>query len=368
MAWMRIHEAAVKIPDLLIHGKVSFNFDGIPLMAEKLSLGRKMNLLKAGFNEMLKSNDLYGLPPILQIEPTNICNLKCPLCPSGSNSLTRPKGFMAMETFDRILDEMEDVLIAVYLFCFGEPFMHKKLDQMIQECSTRNILTLTSTNGHYIQTLDDALKIVDAQLTVLIIALDGSTQEIYGTYRKAGDIEKVKNCISLIERAKARRNSRFPYTAVRSVVTRENENDLVNIERVAKELGANMFTYKSLGCLTQDHGFKEFEPLEKDFRRFEYSSDSRLSKMPVQCPFAFRQPIVFWDGTVVGCEYDHLTEKAFGKVEEQSFREMWNSNNARELRRSIRKWKNRPHFCVNCPYQDRVQKGTYLMCKELRPF
>jgi radical SAM protein with 4Fe4S-binding SPASM domain len=367
MSWMRLNEAAQKIPDLLIRGKFSFNFDGIPLRAKKLSLKKKTNLLKAGFDEMLKSNRLRGLPPIIQIEPTNICNLNCPLCPSGSHSLARPKGFMSMETFHRLLDELGEVLVAMYLFCFGEPFMHKKLDRMIKECSIRNILTLTSTNGHYIQTLDDALKVVDAQLTVLIIALDGSTQEIYEAYRKTGDIEKVKNCISLIERAKTLRNSKFPYTAVRSVVTRDNENDLANIERLAEELGVNMFTYKSLGCLTHCNDFKEYEPLKKDVRRFEYSGASRKSKKPVQCPFAFRQPIIFWDGTVVGCEYDHLSENAFGKAGEQSFREIWNSNNAMELRRSIRERQNRPKFCVNCPYQDRVQKGTHLICKELRP-
>jgi radical SAM protein with 4Fe4S-binding SPASM domain len=367
MAWMRLHEAAEKIPDLLIQGKVSFNFDGIPLRAKNLSLKRKMNLLRAGLDGILKSNRLQGLPPIIQIEPTNICNLKCPLCPSGSGSLARPKGFMSMDTFHRILDEVEEVLIAMYLFCFGEPFMHKKLHQMIRECSTRNILTLTSTNGHYVQTLDDALKIVDTQLTVLIIALDGSTQEIYGTYRRGGDIEKVKNCISLIERAKTLRHSSLPYTAVRSVVTHDNENDLANIERLAEELGVNMFTCKSLGCMTHSNDFKEYEPLKRDVRRFEYAGASRISKRLVKCPFAFRQPIVFWDGTVVGCEYDHLTEKAFGKVGEQPFHKIWNSNNAIELRRSIRERRNRPKFCTNCPYQDRVQKGTYLMCKELRP-
>lgn len=367
MSWTKIPEALAKLPELLVKGRLSFDFDGIPLIAENLSPKKKTNLIKVGLDHMLRSNRAHGLPPIIQIEPTNICNLKCPLCPSGTHSLPRPTGLMSLKTFYRIFDELEDVLIAVYLFCFGEPFMNKELPRMIEACSTRNILTLTSTNGHFLQTLDDALRIVDAGLSVLIIALDGSTQEVYQAYRKGGDIEKVKNCISLIEKAKAYRKSMFPYTAVRCVVTRDNEHDLPNVEMLAVDSGVNMFTYKSLGCLVRSNEFKDYEPREKNMSRFEYAGSQRITKRLIQCPFAFRQPIFLWDGTVVGCEYDYEMEMAFGKIGEKKFSEIWNSPKALKLRRSIRERRNRPNFCVRCPYQDRVLKGTYLMCKELRP-
>ncbi len=85
-----------------------------------------------------------------------------------------------------------------------------------------------------------------------------------------------------------------------------------------------------------------------------------------QCPFPFRQPIVFWDGTVVGCEYDHNLDMAFGKIGERNFIDIWNSPNALKLRHSIRKEHDRPSFCCNCPYKNRVKEGTVLWCKELQ--
>jgi radical SAM protein with 4Fe4S-binding SPASM domain len=366
MAWMKTPEALTRLPEILIQGRLSFNFDGVPLIAKQMSLQQKMNLIKVGLDEIFQSNWAHGLPPIIQLETTNICNLKCPLCPTGSYSLERSKGFMSLGTFQRILDDLGDVLIAVYLFCFGEPFMNKDLPKMIEECTARNILTLTSTNGHYLQTLDEALRVVDAGLTTLIIAIDGSTQDIYQRYRQGGDIEKVKRCTSLIEEAKARRKSKFPYTAIRCVVNNENQENLPDLERLARDLGVNMFTTKSLGCLTGSDKFKDYETSEKSMRRLEYSGSSGSSRRLTQCPFPFRQPIVFWDGTVVGCEYDHDLDMALGNIGERNFIDIWNSPNALKLRHSIRKEHDRPSFCCNCPYKNRVKEGTVLWCKELR--
>ena len=239
---------------------------------------------------------------------------------------------------------------------------------MIKLCSSRDILSITSTNGHFFQTMDDALRIIDSGLTMMVIAMDGSTQSIYQSYRIGGDIEKVKRFATLIEEAKVRRNSRFPYTAVRCVVTNDNKDDILNIEKLALHLGVNMFATKSLGCMIGTEKYKAYEPSEKKWKRFEYARSSSKSKKPIQCIFPFRQPYIFWDGTVTGCEYDHNLEMAFGKIGEQNFEKIWNSLNAVKLRKSIRENRDQPGFCRTCPFQDNVRRGTAIFCKELRPF
>ena len=40
-----------------------------------------------------------GLPRLLMIEPTNLCNLHCPLCPTGAGTLKRPAGRMLFELY-----------------------------------------------------------------------------------------------------------------------------------------------------------------------------------------------------------------------------------------------------------------------------
>jgi len=366
MAWLRASQALTKMPELLLKSRVTFDFDGVPQIAERLSIQKKANLIRVGIDTMLGSSRAHGLPPIIQVEPTNVCNLACPLCPTGQGTLERPKGFMSVETFQRILDDLGDILVAVHLYSWGEPFLNEDLPNMIEMCTNHNICTLTSTNGHFLQRLDEALKVVDAGLKTLIIAIDGSTQEIYQSYRKGGDLEKVRRCTANIEEAKALRGSRFPFTALRSVVTRDNQNDLTNLERLASDLGADMFTCKTLGCLPCSGVFKEYEPTDGNYLRFEYAGSSRIGRPLIQCPFPFRQPTIFWDGTVVGCEYDYNLTAGWGNIATQHFTEIWNSPQAIKLRHSIRECRDRPSFCSPCPYQDRAQDFVELYCKELK--
>jgi len=364
---MKNSEAILKSPEILFRSQLSFTYDGIPLVARHLSSRQKSNLVKLGFSSLLKSNRVSGLPAVIQIEPTDICNLKCPLCPSGEDTTNQKHGFMSYAIFQKILQELGDILIAAYLYGWGEPFLNKEIFRMIEACTAHNILTLIPTNGHCLQTLDEALAVIDAGLTAIIIAIDGSTQEIYQVYRRGGDVEKVKRCAALIEEAKRKRGSLFPYTCMRTVITRDNQDDLPNIEQLARDLGVNMFATKTVGCKTHDKAFRDFEPTAANLRRFEYDGGMREERPPLQCIFPMRQPTIKWDGTVIGCEFDYDVENPWGNIGEQEFADIWNSPLALELRHNIRSGK-KSTFCEHhCPYQDRVRDSSSIQCKKLRP-
>ncbi len=237
MAWLNLADGLLRLPALLAAGRLSYTFDGIPMNARRLPWKKRANLVRAGMDAMLNRPVMSGPPPTVQVEPCNVCNLQCPLCPTGSDTMKRPRGMMSMETFQKILDELGDVLVTMILYCWGEPFLNKDLPRMIEAATQRGILTATSTNGHCLQTMDEALQVVDAGLTGLVVAIDGSTQDIYGVYRKSGSVDKVKRCAELIEKAKALRGAALPYTDLRVVVTRYNEGDIENLERLARQLG-----------------------------------------------------------------------------------------------------------------------------------
>lgn len=367
MAWMKTPEAMLKLPEVFLRSRFAFTYDGIPLIAKHLSFKQKTNLLKLGLSSLMGINRSIGLPAVIQIEPTDICNLKCPLCPASEESTNPKRGFMSYEIFQKILEELGDVLIAAYLYSWGEPFLDKNIFRMIEACTVRNIQTLIPTNGQCLQTLEEALAVVDSGLKAIIIAIDGSTQDIYQVYRKGGDVEKVKRCAALIEEAKSKRKSPYPYTCMRTVITRHNQNDLPNIERLARNLGMNMFSTKTVGCKTQDNAFKDYEPTEEDLRRFEYKGDERRGKPPIQCIYPFRQPTIKWDGTVIACEFDYKLQSPWGKIGEQKFSQIWNSPQAQEIRQRIREG-TAGTFCeAHCPYQDRIHDSSYIQCKELRP-
>jgi len=267
---------------------------------------------------------------------------------------------MSLDTFDTILRDTGDVLLLAILYGWGEPFLNKDLPRMIARCRDSGILTLTSTNGHCLQTPERAMEIVDAGLTVLIMAMDGTTQKSYAAYRKDGNLEHVRHCVELVQEAKTRRGSVTPYTNLRIVATQWNEGEIAELENLACRLGVNMFSVKSLGCLPDRKEYESFEPISRTMRRFGVGRTQVKTLPAFRCRYPFRQPTIFWDGTVVGCEFDYELTNVWGTLGQKSFMEIWNSPVATEHRRSILGKQDRPGFCTACPYHGRSKKGSIV--------
>src|SRR6187455_2128730 len=58
-----------------------------------------------------------GLPLSISFEPTTSCNLRCPECPSGLRSFTRPTGMLQQDLFKKTIDELHrDLLYLIFYF------------------------------------------------------------------------------------------------------------------------------------------------------------------------------------------------------------------------------------------------------------
>src|SRR5437879_1373607 len=126
----------------------------------------------------------HGMPISISIEPTTSCNLRCPECPSGLRSFTRPTGMMKRELFESIVDQLPTLSYLIFYFQ-GEPYLHTELLDMVKYASKKKIYTATSTNAHFLND-EAARKTVESGLDRLIISIDGTEQETYQSYRVGG--------------------------------------------------------------------------------------------------------------------------------------------------------------------------------------
>jgi radical SAM protein with 4Fe4S-binding SPASM domain len=128
-----------------------------------------------------------------------------------------------------------------------------------------------------------------------------------------------------------------------------------------------MFSCKSVGRLSRTGEVRSYEAAAPVHRRFREGEEPPRAAQVGRCRFPFRQPTVFWDGTVVGCEFDYELEMPWGRIGRQPFADIWNSPQAQDERRRMRKGASRPAFCGACPYSARGGGGSILRCRELRP-
>jgi radical SAM protein with 4Fe4S-binding SPASM domain len=272
----------------------------------------------------------------MQVEPTSFCNLACPLCPAGRNELDRERRNMTFNEFKSIVDDLEDYLLFLILWDWGEPLMNPDLPAMIRYANYRGIKTVTSTNGQFLESEAYLVDLLKSGLTTLIVAIDSIHEESYQTYRKKGSLDKALNGLKNLIYLKKKLNS--PTTInMRTVVMKHNESEVDETREIAKQLGVDIFTVKtanpSCGSTAADDGSV---PDNAEFRRYEYIDGTyQRVRVDSMCSRVWTVSNIFSNGDIVPCCYDYNSEMKVGNIREQKFTELWNSHAYRELRKKI---------------------------------
>ncbi len=128
--------------------------DGLNLLS-KLNFGRIVNASKVFISyyisKIMHKPIHWGMPISISFEPTTSCNLRCPECPSGLRSFTRPTGMLSADLFKNIINELEATLLYLVFYFQGEPFLHPQFLDLVKYASQKGIYTATSTNAHFLK-------------------------------------------------------------------------------------------------------------------------------------------------------------------------------------------------------------------------
>lgn len=330
-------------PVTFVHDTIKYTWDNLP--EQKYRNWFRIN------QEQLNTSDYtaWGYPFMLQIEPTNACNLECPLCPVGRGELGRKTEHMGLDVYKSIIDDMESNLLLLVLWDWGEPFMHPQLPDMIEYASTRDIRTVTSTNAHFLNNDAYIERILSSGLSTLIVAIDSLHDESYRVYRRKGRLDKAISGLQNTIRIKKKLGS-GTCIALRMVIMKQNEHEVASLKKLAKEIGADRFVVKTLnpscGSTNMD---SDLLPNNPRYRRFEYDryTDQRI-RIDVKCRRVWWMANILSNGDVVPCTYDYDSSMKVGNVKEKPFSEIWNGPAYRKLRERIYKEKDSIEKCHNC--------------------
>jgi radical SAM protein with 4Fe4S-binding SPASM domain len=311
-------------------------------------LRKTFNLCLAGYSYLKTSVTgnpvISGLPVSLGIELTNNCNLKCPECVSGSGTMTRKKGYMQPELFDKIIRETGDYLYNINLFFQGEPMLHPLFFSFLERC--RNINSVVSTNGHFLNE-ENSEKLVRSGLKKLIISLDGMDQGTYSSYRINGDLNTVLDGIRNVTKIRDRSNSALKIE-LQFLVNRLNEKQVEDVRRFAKSVHAGI-KLKSMQVYSND-SMDYWLPADEHFRRYKNTDGifSIKNDLKNRCLRMWFNPVVTWDGKVVPCCFDKDAEHVLGDLNTDTFMDIWNGPKYRVFRKQIFMGRDTIEICRNC--------------------
>ncbi|WP_266365662.1 SPASM domain-containing protein [Tellurirhabdus rosea] len=290
-----------------------------------------------------------GLPIALSFEPTTSCNLRCPECPSGLRSFTRPTGMLPEDLFKRTIDELADTLLYLIFYFQGEPYLHPQFLDLVGYAHQKGIYTATSTNAHYL-TDAAARKTVESGLDRLIISIDGTTQEVYQQYRVGGKLHKVIEGTKNILKWKKELKSRTPHVIFQFLVVRPNEHQIEDVRKLAEELGVDEVGLKTAQIYDYENGSDLIPTIDKYARYARQPDGTYTTKNGFgdNCWKMWHSCVVTWDGLVVPCCFDKDAHHRMGDLKEQSFRQLWQSEPYQAFRQSLIRSRSEIEMCRNC--------------------
>jgi len=312
------------------------------------------NLLRCCLHALTGDALSTGFPPVHAVDPSASCNLRCLVCPAG-NADPDPRLRMAMEDYTRFTDEVSHAAIAFFLYVIGEPFMNRRLADMVRYAHAKRIYTVVSTNGHFIRSVDYAKELVSSGLDDLIFSISGLTQETCARYHRGGSIEKVKQGIRNLARAKKELGAGNPWVTVRYIEFDYNAQERSPAERYFRALGADAFEWRRGRTRYDTASMPDQSPDRMGQYRARFLPKSQpRAKRRGQCLWPWFISVVNWDGSLAVCTQYPWIEKetdsnCLGNVfGEERFKKVWQGPRARDFRRRAHSGNGLPPFCRGC--------------------
>jgi MoaA/NifB/PqqE/SkfB family radical SAM enzyme len=310
----------------LMRGKYYLDYDMMKCSCESMPWVKRWNVIASGLNMVIKKTSVINMPVYAFFELTSYCNLKCPLCPTGTKMLKRKAMNMDVELYIKVMNELSPYLLTACLWGWGEPLLHPQIGEILKASYNRGVNIIVSTNG---QNLNDE-KVIDAILryppTYLIVALDGITDETNSVYRKGA---KLQPALEGVNKIYHRRKGEYPILNMRHIVMKQNEHESSELVEFAKRNYFDILTIRTL-CDLLAGSASSLLPEASKYRNLTNK------KYDYVCDMALNTPMICSDGTLDVCCQDYQEPlMQYGDLKVSSFRELWHSTKAAELRHQI---------------------------------
>jgi radical SAM protein with 4Fe4S-binding SPASM domain len=285
-------------------------------------------------------------PATGMIEPTNICNLACPTCPTGKGKIA-PKPQMSVERFGQVVDALVPRLVTLALWNYGEPLLHRDLPAIIARAKAAGVRVVkVSSNAHFLNG-ERGSRLLASGLDVLILCVDGASEETYAVFRKGGDFASVARQVAWICAEKKRLGLARPHIDLQFIVMRHNEHELDEIRRLSQEWGIDHLRIKTVGA--EDDATRHLVPTSKLLSR--YREDGQHNASHPFCTMAWDHTVVNVDGSVTPCCYlrpDMGDQYVMGNVFETPFEQIWHGERYRAFRTAMLGGRQNMPVCNKC--------------------
>lgn len=269
--------------------------------------------------EYPKNKFLSNFPLHLDIETTNVCNLKCPMCPRTillQKHQFSKQGYMTKVDFKNIIDQaVENGIYSIKLNYLGEPMLHKDVVWQVKYAKKAGVTDVMMNSNGSLLTKKLGEELLKAGLDKLFISFDSISPDIYEKQRKGTSLGTVVN--NLYEFLKLR-NEYYPDTHVRVSMVMYKTDEWVSQFEGLKAMWKNLVDAVGYGFY-----------VERDYNHI----DTYPKVEGFYCEQLFQRMFLKYNGNVTVCCVDDQDEYIVGNWRKEELKNIWNSPAYKTIRK-----------------------------------
>lgn len=284
-----------------------------------------ISLRPSAYSEYRKSWDIIprekietDFPLHLDIETTNICNLRCPMCPRTimlAEESFSELGFITKEEYSRIIDEgAERGLKSIKLNYLGEPLSHPDVVWQVQYAKDKGILDVMMNSNGSLLTKQMGEDLLNAGLDNLFISFDAIDPQDFMIQRTGTTIGRVIDNL-------------YQFTLARQTL------------RPTCQIRVSMVMYKESKWIEQFEALKVMWSNHVDALGYGYYVDRDLTNSKYydmvegfHCAQPFQRMFLKYNGNVTICCIDDKDETIVGNWRDESLANIWKNERYTEIR------------------------------------
>jgi radical SAM protein with 4Fe4S-binding SPASM domain len=298
------------------------------MIRRNMTWKRLLNLVLVECERVLGRTRLRSKPYIITIDPTNYCNLRCPLCPTGSGDLGRARAILSLDEFERLVSQVSKYAFEISLMNWGEPLLNPHLFEMIRYCRSRRLSTSLSTNLVRLKP-QDVDPLLTSGLDYVTVSLDGTTQEVYEIYRVGGKLDVVLDNLRTLLKRRDELGLQTPWIRWQFIIMKHNEHQIDEARQLAKEIGVDEVTFIPVG-LPFWMSEQEQVALAKEWFAAQPQNRHWAPERPDRtrggrCPYLYRTMTLNPGGGVAPCCIVYGEAYDYGNLLQQELDEVWNN-------------------------------------------
>lgn len=271
-------------------------------------------------------------PKYIDVELTNHCNLNCYMCPVGTYTMKRDRGFMSMKTVEKLCAELKASSIqGVRLIRWGEPTMHPQFLQILWQFKNTGKAVHFNTNGTLLDK-ESIKRIVELEIDSVKFSFQGVDKESYEEMRAGSSWDKLMENIRFIN--EARGDNEKPYIQISTTTTTESNEEITKFVQQISALCDHCNVGRTKLCHLDVAKMKISEERRKKY--LELKEKERLQKQHFKvCPEIYDKLSINWDGTVTACcaDYDNLL--IVGDMMQDSLKDIYQGEKIKKIREII---------------------------------